>query len=109
MKNNLVRKVIEIAIAVVFFMYLLSKIVLADTAQIDLNSFENMTSTTQNTINNTAVQQNNSTNTATKTNSTVTSDSKKLPQTGSNNEIVFVIGIGVLVGTAVVIYKKTKI
>ena len=34
MKNNLVRKVIEIAIAVVFFMYLLSKIVLADTAQI---------------------------------------------------------------------------
>ena len=44
-----------------------------------------------------------------KTNTVVSQDSTTLPKTGSNNEVIFIIGITILVGTTVFIYNKTKI
>ena len=64
--------------------------------------------------NNTAVVSQNNTITnnnveTNKTNTVVSQDSTTLPKTGSNNEVIFIIGITILVGTTVFIYNKTKI
>ena len=101
MKNN-IRKIIGILLAGVVLMYLWTGVALADTAPINFDSFEDMTST-----NNTSTTENNTVETNT-TNNAV-SNSTRLPQTGSNTEIIFIIGITVLAGTAITLYNKTKI
>ena len=89
-------------------MYLWTGVALADTAPINFDSFEDMTST-----NNTSTTENNTveTNNTTVNNTTnnAVSNSTRLPQTGSNTEIIFIIGITVLAGTAITLYNKTKI
>lgn len=96
-------------------MYLWTGVALADTAPIDFDSFEDMTSTnnTSTSGNNTVSTNNTTNNTTSNTTSNTTnnavSNSTKLPQTGSNTEIIFIIGITVLAGTAITLYNKTKI
>lgn len=114
MKSN-IRKIIGILLAGVILMYLWTGVALADTAPIDFNSFEDMTSTnnTSTSGNNTVSTNNTTNNTTSNTTSNTTnnavSNSTKLPQTGSNTEIIFIIGITVLAGTAITLYNKTKI
>lgn len=114
MKNN-IRKIIGILLAGVVLMYLWTGVALADTAPIDFDSFEDMTSTnnTSTSGNNTVSTNNTTNNTTSNTTSNTTnnavSNSTKLPQTGSNTEIIFIIGITVLAGTAITLYNKTKI
>lgn len=106
MKSN-IRKIIGILLAGVILMYLWTGVALADTAPIDFDSFEDMTST-----NNTSTSGNNTVstnNTTSNTTNNAVSNSTKLPQTGSNTEIIFIIGITVLAGTAITLYNKTKI
>ena len=93
MKNN-IRKIIGILLAGVVLMYLWTGVALADTAPINFDSFEDMTSTN---------------NTTSNTTNNAVSNSTRLPQTGSNTEIIFIIGITVLAGTAITLYNKTKI
>ena len=111
MKNN-IRKIIGILLAGVVLMYLWTGVALADTAPINFDSFEDMTSTnnTSTTENNT-VETNNTTvnNTTSNTTNNAVSNSTRLPQTGSTTEIIFIIGITVLAGTAITLYNKTKI
>lgn len=104
MKNN-IRKIIGILLAGVVLMYLWTGVALADTAPINFDSFEDMTST------NNTVETNNTTvnNTTSNTTNNAVSNSTRLPQTGSNTEIIFIIGITVLAGTAITLYNKTKI
>lgn len=92
-------------------MYLWTGVALADTAPIDFNSFEDMTSTnnTSTSGNNTVSTNNTTSNTTSNTTNNAVSNSTKLPQTGSNTEIIFIIGITVLAGTAITLYNKTKI
>ena len=47
--------------------------------------------------------------TTSNTTNNAVSNSTRLPQTGSNTEIIFIIGITVLAGTAITLYNKTKI
>lgn len=118
MKSN-IRKIIGILLAGVVLMYLWTGVALADTAPIDFDSFEDMTSTnnTSTSGNNTVSTNNTTNNTTSNTTSNITnnttnnavSNSTKLPQTGSNTEIIFIIGITVLAGTAITLYNKTKI
>lgn len=114
MKNN-IRKIIGILLAGVVLMYLWTGVALADTAPINFDSFEDMTSTnnTSTTENNTVETNNTTNNTTSNTTSNTTnnavSNSTRLPQTGSNTEIIFIIGITVLAGTAITLYNKTKI
>lgn len=114
MKSN-IRKIIGILLAGVILMYLWTGVTLADTAPIDFDSFEDMTSTnnTSTSGNNTVSTNNTTNNTTSNTTSNTTnnavSNSTKLPQTGSNTEIIFIIGITVLAGTAITLYNKTKI
>lgn len=106
MKNN-IRKIIGILLAGVVLMYLWTGVALADTAPINFDSFEDMTST-----NNTSTTENNTVetnNTTSNTTNNAVSNSTRLPQTGSNTEIIFIIGITVLAGTAITLYNKTKI
>ena len=121
MKSN-IRKIIGILLAGVVFMYLWTGVALADTAPIDFDSFEDMTSTnntstsgnntvsTNNTVNNTTnnTTSNTTSNITNNTTNNAVSNSTKLPQTGSNTEIIFIIGITVLAGTAITLYNKTK-
>lgn len=110
MKNN-IRKIIGILLAGVVLMYLWTGVALADTAPINFDSFEDMTSTnnTSTTENNTVETNNTTSNTTSNTTNNAVSNSTKLPQTGSNTEIIFIIGITVLAGTAITLYNKTKI
>lgn len=110
MKSN-IRKIIGILLAGVILMYLWTGVALADTAPIDFNSFEDMTSTnnTSTSGNNTVSTNNTTNNTTSNTTNNAVSNSTKLPQTGSNTEIIFIIGITVLAGTAITLYNKTKI
>ena len=114
MKSN-IRKIIGILLAGVILMYLWTGVALADTAPIDFDSFEDMTSTnnTSTSGNNTVSTNNTTNNTTSNTTSNTTnnavSNSTKLPQTRSNTEIIFIIGITVLAGTAITLYNKTKI
>ena len=112
MKNN-IRKIIGILLAGVVLMYLWTGVALADTAPINFDSFEDMTSTnnTSTTENNTVETNNTTVNNTTVNNTTnnAVSNSTRLPQTGSNTEIIFIIGITVLAGTAITLYNKTKI
>lgn len=114
MKSN-IRKIIGILLAGVILMYLWTGVALADTAPIDFDSFEDMTSTnnTSTSGNNTVSTNNTTNNTTSNTTSNTTnnavSNSTRLPQTGSNTEIIFIIGITVLAGTAITLYNKTKI
>lgn len=110
MKSN-IRKIIGILLAGVILMYLWTGVALADTAPIDFNSFEDMTSTnnTSTSGNNTVSTNNTTSNTTSNTTNNAVSNSTKLPQTGSNTEIIFIIGITVLAGTAITLYNKTKI
>lgn len=105
MKNN-IRKIIGILLVGVISMYLWTGVVFADTAPINLDSdvFKDVTSNSieSTPANNTSTPINNTT-------SNVTSNSTILPQTGSNTEIIFIIGITVLAGTAITLYNKTKI
>lgn len=110
MKSN-IRKIIGILLAGVILMYLWTGVALADTAPIDFDSFEDMTSTnnTSTSGNNTVSTNNTTNNTTSNTTNNAVSNSTKLPQTGSNTEIIFIIGITVLAGTAITLYNKTKI
>lgn len=114
MKSN-IKKILGIVLSIGVFMYIFSGIVFADSTPLDFSSFEDMDSTggnntavvsQNNTITNNNVETNNTTNT---TNTVVSQDSTTLPKTGSNNEVIFIIGITILVGTTVFIYNKTKI
>ncbi len=114
MKSN-IKKILGIVLSIGVFMYIFSGIVFADSAPLDFGSFQDMNSTggnntavvsQNNTITNNNVETNNTTN---KTNTVVSQDSTTLPKTGSNNEVIFIIGITILVGTTVFIYNKTKI
>lgn len=111
MKSN-IKKILGIVLSIGVFMYIFSGIVFADSTPLDFSSFEDMDSTggnntsvvsQNNTITNNNVETNNTTNTV------VSQDSTTLPKTGSNNEVIFIIGITILVGTTVFIYNKTKI
>lgn len=111
MKSN-IKKILGIVLSIGVFMYIFSGIVFADSAPLDFGSFQDMNSTGGN--NTAVVSQNNTitnktTNTTNKTNTVVSQDSTTLPKTGSNNEVIFIIGIIILVGTTVFIYNKTKI
>ena len=115
---NFIKKILGIVLSIGVFMYIFSGIVLADSAPLDFGSFQDMNSTggnntavvsQNNTITNNNVETNNTTNTTNKTNTVVSQDSTTLPKTGSNNEVIFIIGITILVGTTVFIYNKTKI
>lgn len=114
MKSN-IRKIIGILLAGVILMYLWTGVALADTAPIDFDSFEDMTSTnnTSTSGNNTVSTNNTTNNTTSNTTSNTTnnavSNSTRLPQTGSNTELIFIIGITVLAGTAITLYNKTKV
>lgn len=120
MKSN-IKKILGIVLSIGVFMYIFSGIVFADSAPLDFGSFQDMNSTggnntavvsQNNTITNNNVETNNTTNTTNttnKTNTVVSQDSTTLPKTGSNNEVIFIIGITILVGTTVFIYNKTKI
>lgn len=114
MKSN-IKKILGIVLSIGVFMYIFSGIVFADSAPLDFGSFQDMNSTggnntavvsQNNTITNNNVETNKTTNT---TNTVVSQDSTTLPKTGSNNEVIFIIGITILVGTTVFIYNKTKI
>ncbi len=114
MKSN-IKKILGIVLSIGVFMYIFSGIVFADSAPLDFGSFQDMNSTggnntavvsQNNTITNNNVETNNTTNS---TNTVVSQDSTTLPKTGSNNEVIFIIGITILVGTTVFIYNKTKI
>lgn len=114
MKSN-IKKILGIVLSIGVFMYIFSGIVFADSAPLDFGSFQDINSTggnntavvsQNNTITNNNVETNKTTNT---TNTVVSQDSTTLPKTGSNNEVIFIIGITILVGTTVFIYNKTKI
>ena len=110
MKSN-IKKILGIVLSIGVFMYIFSGIVFADSAPLDFVSFQDMNSTGGNNTavvsqNNTITNNNVETN---KTNTVVSQDSTTLPKTGSNNEVIFIIGITILVGTTVFIYNKTKI
>lgn len=110
MKSN-IKKILGIVLSIGVFMYIFSGIVFADSAPLDFGSFQDMNSTGENNTavvsqNNTITNNNVETN---KTNTVVSQDSTTLPKTGSNNEVIFIIGITILVGTTVFIYNKTKI
>ena len=113
--NINIKKILGIVLSIGVFMYIFSGIVFADSAPLDFGSFQDMNSTggnntavvsQNNTITNNNVETNNTTN---KTNTVVSQDSTTLQKTGSNNEVIFIIGITILVGTTVFIYNKTKI
>lgn len=114
MKSN-IKKIIGIMLAGVILMYLWTGVALADTAPINFDSFEDMPSNSTNeatSTNNTSTPVNNTSTTnniITSTSTNTDLNSTKLPQTGSNTEMVFIIGITVLAGTAIVLYNKTKI
>ena len=117
MKSN-IKKILGIVLSIGVFMYIFSGIVFADSAPLDFGSFQDINSTggnntavvsQNNTITNNNVETNKTTNTTNKTNTVVSQDSTTLPKTGSNNEVIFIIGITILVGTTVFIYNKTKI
>lgn len=114
MRSN-IKKFIGILLAGVILMYLWTGVVLADTAPINLDSdvFEDVTSSSGNNTStpaNNAVSTNNTVNnTTSNTTKNAVSNSTRLPQTGSNTEIIFIIGITVLAGTAITLYNKTKI
>ena len=106
-----IKKILGIVLSIGVFMYIFSGIVFADSAPLDFGSFQDMNSTGGNNTavvsqNNTITNNNVETN---KTNTVVSQDSTTLPKTGSNNEVIFIIGITILVGTTVFIYNKTKI
>ena len=114
MKSN-IKKILGIVLSIGVFMYIFSGIVFADSAPLDFGSFQDMNSTggnntavvsQNNTITNNNVETNNTTN---KTNTVVSQDSTTLTKKGTNNEVIFIIGITILVGTTVFIYNKTKI
>ena len=110
MKSN-IKKILGIVLSIGVFMYIFSGIVFADSAPLDFGSFQDMNSTGGNNTavvsqNNTITNNNVETN---KTNTVVSQDSTTLPKTGSNNEVIFIISITILVGTTVFIYNKTKI
>lgn len=119
MKSN-IKKIVGIVLLIGIFMYIFSGIVFADSTPLDFGSFQDMDSTGGNNtavvsqnntlINNTATNNNVvKNNTINATNTSASQDSEKLPKTGSNNEVIFIIGITILVGTTVFIYNKTKI
>lgn len=119
MKEKFVKNSIIALLSVVVLMYLLSKVVLADTAPIDLDSLQNIgegtpsTSQKDNNVvnkpnNNAVVNKSNNNVTANTTNNNAVVKTTKIPQTGSNSEIVYIIGITVLIGTSIFVYKKAK-
>lgn len=116
MEKNLIKKVVFIVLAVLISICLFSGVAFADTAPIDINSLETIGESTTNTgtsapINEVPTTQNTVpevTNSSTITNNTV-ANTTELPHTGSNTGIVFVIGITILAGITIYIYRKTKI
>lgn len=110
MRSN-IKKFIGILLAGVILMYLWTGVVLADTAPINLDSdvFEDVTSSSGNNTSTPANNAVSTNNTVNNTTNNAVSNSTRLPQTGSNTEIIFIIGITVLAGTAITLYNKTKI
>ncbi len=118
MKNK-IKTISKIVLFIAITVYAVTGISFADTSPIDLNSLEDMPSisntennvtTNNNTVNNTVINNTTTQNTATQNSTNTTSvNASKIPQTGSNTEVIFGVGITVLVATSIVIYKKTKI
>ena len=125
-KNNLIKKVILVLLTVSLLMYIMTGRSFADDI-INLDSFETIGSenatqtTTDNVISNdinttNQIITNNQTtnivnNTVTNsvgTNSSLT-NTTAIPEAGSNTEIIFIIGVTVLAGTAIHLNKKSKI
>lgn len=107
MKGNLVKKIIGILLTSVIFMYLSAGISSADTTQIDLGSLETIgedTTTTTTTTTKTSPTK----NVIPEVDNKTVANTKTLPQTGSNNEIIFVAGLTILIGTAIYVYKQQK-
>lgn len=123
-KNNLIKKVILVILATSLLMYIMTGRSYADDV-INLDSFESIgsgstTQPTNNIVTNevtTTMQESNNTltnptnNIVSNTAGTNSSLSNKaaMPDAGSNTELVFIIGISVLAGTAIYLNKKSKI
>lgn len=118
MEKNLIKKVVFIVLAVLISICLFSGVAFADTTPIDINSLETIgestpssSTETPTSVNEVPTTQNTVpevTNSSTITNNTV-ANTTELPHTGSNTGIVFVIGITILAGITIYIYRKTKI
>lgn len=115
MEKNLVKKLVFVVLAILISICLFSKAVFADTAPIDINSLETIGESTSSSgtetptsINEVPTAENTAPNNYVETNNTVANTSE-LPHTGSNVEIIFVVGLTILVGTTIYIYRKTKI
>ena len=116
---NLIKKFVIVLLATVLLMYILTGRSLADDI-INLDSLETIESVDSTTNNNadtdeveeiSVVTTDKSTNNIVKNEVTTNSQANKkaLPDTGSNAEIIFIIGTTVLAGTAIYLYNKTKI
>lgn len=104
MMKNVIKRSLVLLVMSAVVMCILSTVSYADTQQIDLSNLDTIPEVTPTP---TATP----TPTTTKTNSTPTptptqSKSKTLPQTGSNTEIIFVVGLVTLLGATIYMYKK---
>lgn len=120
--NSMVKKVIMgMLIASVIMLVVSFRAVYA---ALDLNSgdvFESINDNTQpeqtpaaetpknNVVVNNIVQNNTTEKNNTTNKSSSASNESKLPATGSNTEIIFVVGMSALAGIVVVIYKKANV
>lgn len=112
---NLTRKFIMILLVSALLMYVITGRSYADDI-INLDSLETIeeieTTTESNDVidigGNTATETNNVVQNNVTTNSS-SSNQTTLPETGSNTEIIFIIGVTVLAGTAIYVHKKSKI
>ena len=98
MKKNVIKRSFMLLIISAMLILGVSTISYADSAVIDLNDLDTIQQVTPTP-----------TPSATKATSTPTptpNKSKTLPQTGSNVEVIFVVGLGALLGVTVYMYKK---
>ena len=100
MKKNVIKRSFMLLIMSAMLILGVSTISYADSAVIDLNDLDTIQQVTPTP-----------TPSATKATSTPTptptpNKSKTLPQTGSNVEVIFVVGLGALLGVTVYMYKK---
>ncbi len=112
MEKNIIKKVAFIVLAVLISIGLFSRVAFADTAPIDINSLETIGEATPSSSTQTPTSTNETPTTGNTvsgaTNNTIV-NTRELPHTGSNTEIIFFVGLTILVGTTIYIYKKVKV
>lgn len=96
MKKNVIKRSFMLLIISTMLIWGVSTISYADTEAIDLNSLNTIPQVTPTP----------STTKATSTPTPTPNKSKILPQTGSNVEAIFVVGLGALLGVTIYMYKK---